>query len=343
LKIASEGKSLVRDRRIVFDERPLPLAELANPVAEHSEDVAVNLTPNRRLRLAIEATNVNGGRRTETIDLVYLPPVPVEQPKPPPSRFFVVSIGSDQFADPLLSPLKYAEKDAKALAEFLADHLLSTDGTKTVVQKRAVLAGAAASTDSVKKELNQLDELLKEKKLRPGDVVAVVVDSHVFESKDGLAVAAADTTPNGHPSVPAVSTREISDLLGQLTDYGCRVVMFVDGVHKLQPPLSNEIKPWIRELFLEKRVITFVASEDKPSGADDREQHGFFAMGILQAFQGAGPADPAQKNNQRTAPYTLDQFDRAVRDAVSKLSARDQDAFCYIPLEVPERTLFAQP
>jgi hypothetical protein len=63
-------------------------------------------------------------------------------------------------------------------------------------------------------------------------------------------------------------------------------------------------------------------------------------MGILQAFQGAGLAGAAQ---DRAAPYTLDQFDKAVRDTVSKLSGREQDAACYIPLEVPERTLFAKP
>jgi hypothetical protein len=87
-------------------------------------------------------------------------------------------------------------------------------------------------------------------------------------------------------------------------------------------------------------VITFVASEEKPSGVDDVQQHGFFALGILRAFQGAGLAGAPEN---REALYTLDQFDKAVRDTVSKLSGREQDAACYIPMEVPERTLFARP
>ena len=339
LTIVAEGNSRVRDRRIILDQRPIPMANLAIPASEQTEELPLDLIPNRRVRLAVEATNVNGGRRTETIDLVYLPPVAPPPSKAPPPRFFVVSIGSEQFANTQLSPLKYADKDAGALARFLGDHLVSTDGGRTEVKNPVVLSGSSASANSVKAEFDHLDKVLKEKRFRQGDVVAIVIASHVLECNDGSAIAMADTQP-GLPPPATVSTREVSDLLGHLTDYGCRVVLFLDGVHKLDPPFSSEIKPWVRELFMEKRVITFLASEDKPSGGDVREGHGYFAMGILQAFQGAGPAGAAQN---RAAPYTLDQFDKAVRDTVSKLSGREQDAACYIPLEVPERTLFAKP
>ncbi len=203
-----------------------------------------------------------------------------------------------------------------------------------------MLTGSLASANSVRAEFDHLDKLLKEKQFRPRGRRG---------RRDRLARAGVRRTgprsprPTPNQVIPppsTVSTREISDLLGQLADYGCRVVLFLDGVHKLERPLSSEIKPWVRELFLEKRVITFVASEEKPSRGDARKEHGFFALGILQAFQGAGLAGVAQN---RAAPYTLDQFDKAVRDTVSKLSGREQDAACYIPLEVPERTLFAKP
>ncbi len=74
LKIVAEGDSRIRDRRVIVDERSILVAKLADPVSEQSEELSVELTPNRRVRLAVEATSVNGGRRTETIDLVYLPP-----------------------------------------------------------------------------------------------------------------------------------------------------------------------------------------------------------------------------------------------------------------------------
>ena len=100
-------------------------------MSEQTEELPLDLIPNRRVRLAVEATSVNGGRRTETIDLVYLQPI---APPPPPPRLFVFSIGGDQFSNPQLSPVKYAGKDAKELAGFLADHLVSTDGTKPKVK-----------------------------------------------------------------------------------------------------------------------------------------------------------------------------------------------------------------
>jgi hypothetical protein len=339
LKIVAEGNSRVRDRRIILDERVILTAKLANPISEQTEELPLELSPNRRVRLAVEATNENGSRRTEAIDLVYLPPVPPPVRPVPTPRLFVVSIGGDQFANPQLLPVKYAGKDADEITGFLANHLVSTDGTKTKVESKVVLSGPLATANTVRVEFDHLDKLLKKKQFQAGDIVAVVIDSHVLEFDGASVIAMADTQP-GNPPAHAVSTREISDLLGQLTDYGCRVVLFLDGVHKLDPRLSSEIKPWVRELFLERRVITFVASENMPSGANDLEQRGYFALGIRQALQGDRP--PGWPKD-RTAAITLDQFDKAVRDTVSKLSARAQDAFSYFPEEVLPQTLFAKP
>ncbi len=125
-----------------------------------------------------------------------------------------------------------------------------------------------------------------------------------------------------------------------MTDYGCRVILFLDGVHKLDEPLTSEIKPFVRELQQKRRVITFVASKEGPSDVDVTNEHGLFALGLLQVFQGA---DLAGARKDRTAPYTLDQFKTALRDAVLNLSGRQQEASCYIPLELPEQTWFAKP
>jgi hypothetical protein len=102
----------------------------------------------------------------------------------------------------------------------------------------------------------------------------------------------------------------------------------------------SEIKPFVRELQRKRRVITFVASKEGPSDVDHVQRHGLFALGLLQVFQQAGLGDA---RNNRAAPYTLDQFKTALRTAVLNLSERRQEAFCYIPLEVPERSLLAQP
>ncbi|HZW32074.1 MAG TPA: hypothetical protein VFF52_15285, partial [Isosphaeraceae bacterium] len=199
--------------------------------------------------------------------------------------------------------------------------------------------GAKASARSVQEAFDRLHELIEKKEIRERDLVAVVIASHLIESRDGTVIAASDTQIDAAPR-PAVAGRDVAELLGQLTDYGCRVVLFLDGLHRLEDPLASEIKPFVRELQRKRRVITFVASKEGPSGVDDTREHGLFALGILQVFQGA---DLAGARTNRAAPYTLDQFKTALRNTVLNLSERRQEAFCYIPLEVPERSLLAQP
>ena len=130
------------------------------------------------------------------------------------------------------------------------------------------------------------------------------------------------------------------EVLGQLTDYGCRVVVFLDGFHKLEEPLRSEIKPLVRELQRKRGVIAFIASKEGPSDVDRTRKHGLFALGVMQVFQGA---DLAGVRNNRSAAYTLDQFRTAMQNEVSNLSGRRQQASCYVPTQVPERTLFARP
>jgi hypothetical protein len=103
---------------------------------------------------------------------------------------------------------------------------------------------------------------------------------------------------------------DLAEALGQLTDYGGRVVVFLDGVHNLDEPLQSENKLLVRELQRKRGAITFIASKEGPSGADRPGQHGFFAMGITQVFQSAGPSGDRK---DRSAAYTLDQFRAALR------------------------------
>ena len=87
LKISAGGKSAIRSRRIILDERPIQQNAEIGPVAQFDEQVPLNgLVPKRQVRLAVEATNAAGEQRTETIDVVYRPPPPVA---PPPDKVAV--------------------------------------------------------------------------------------------------------------------------------------------------------------------------------------------------------------------------------------------------------------
>jgi WD40 repeat protein len=337
VQISSGGKSPVREWQVVFDERLLARAAIANPVPEFSPDLpAIELVPNRRVRLAVEATNTRGGRRTEALDLLYSP----RRARPePPARLFVLSIGTDVFANPKLPPVRFADKDAEDLAGFLGDHLVASDGARTTPKAPRVVKGAQASAKSIGEALDHLHDLVTNNQIRQRDVVAVVLAGHLLEHNGSTLLAAADTAP-GQPPAPAIPARDLCDVLGQLADYGCRVAVFLDGVHTLDEPLKSEIKPLARELYQKRRVITFVASKEGPSQFDRQAQHGLFALGLQRVFQGA---DLAGARPDRKAVYSLDQFKTALRDMVLSLSGRRQEAFCYIPLEVLERTPFALP
>ena len=344
LQISSNRKSEIARRRIILDERPMPFNPNIGPVGEFPQVVPLNgLVANRRVRLAVEATNVAGGQRTETIDIVYVPlekpaaPVAPQPPAPAAPRLYMLAIGCDRFAG--LPPVDYAGHDAKVLAGWLAEHLTSADGTGTTPHSPRLLIGPKAAVPSITEACDQLQAMVQKKQVRDHDIVAVVIASHLLASKDGTLIAAADTVARNPPS-PAFAASDLCEVLGQLTDYGCRVVVFLDGVHKLEEPLKSEIKPFVRDLQRKRRVIAFVASREGPSGVDRVQEHGLFALGIMHVFE---EADLAGVRKDRTAPYTLDQFKTALRNQVLTLSGRKQEAFGYFPLEISERTLFARP
>jgi WD40 repeat protein len=345
LKISAEGPTTVARRRVIFDERLLDIPPLARPSPTVAEDLQVDLVPGRRVRLAVEAANQNGKQRTETIDLVYEPPPTKKPPAPTSPGLVVVGIGCETPRNPGLPAVPFADRDTQAVTEFLSDHLVSADGARGRQDPRdgrIVLTGEKAFTRSISQTLDQLEQRLQSRQFQKGDILAVVINAHVLDFDTGARIATPDTvvgaTPTPGPMVPA---RDVSDLLGRLADYGCRVMVFLDGVHDLSgTELKSDIKAWVRELRGKRRVITFVASKEGPSLVDATKEHGMFAQGILDVFQSAG-AVAARKD--RAAAFTIEQFRKALHQGVHDLSGRFQEADAFIPPEVDPRTLFAQP
>ena len=187
---------------------------------------------------------------------------------------------------------------------------------------------------SITNALDELNKRVQAKQLHNGDVVAVVISSHVLELPGDSLVTAADSVPGPGPAVqPAILTRDISDLLGRISDYGCRVLLFVDGVHELpDSQLKSSIKAWVRDLRQNRRVITFVASKEGPSDVNQRTELGLFAQGVVNALQGAG-----------AETYTLEAFRRKLHQVVFELSERLQEADAYFPDDVDPRALFGRP
>jgi WD40 repeat protein len=339
LRLSATGASPISRRRIILDERVLPLNPNLAPAPAFNERVPLaGLVPKRPVRLAVEAANAAGGLRTETIDIVYVPPAAPPAPPPNPPRLHVMAIGSDRFASGLPA-VEFAVEDARELARWLAEHLTSADGDRVAAERPRILVGEDASTRSIAGACDHLRKLVDKKQVNEHDIVTIVIASHLLATPQGVAIAAADTVA-GDPTRPAFPAANFAEVLGQLADYGCRVVVFLDGVHKLDEPSKSEIKSFVRDLQRKRGVITFIASKEGPSYADRFKGHGVFAQGVMQVFEGA---DLAGARKDRAEPVTLDQFRTSLKNEVSNLSGRKQQAECYLPTRVNERTLFARP
>lgn len=334
--VATDTSKLV-SRRVIADEQVLNLAPLAAPTASFSEQLAVQLVPKRRTRLVVEAVNENGNKRSDWIDMLYLPPR--DEPVPE-GKLLVLGIGNELSRNPsLLPPIPFADKDAERLADILARHLVTADGKKPSLDRqndRNVLTGEKASAESIRASLDDLARRIDAQKLRKGDIVALVINSHVLQlqpEKDSV-IATADTDPAAVPRPePTIAVRDVSDLLGRVADYGCRVVVFLDGVHQLpEKGFESTIKPWVRDLHRNRRVIAFIASKEGPSLTGGRAEQGLFTLGVANAFLAAG-----------RAAYTLEAFRRQLRKEVLDLSERGQWTDAFIPIEIPLRTPFGQP
>jgi len=344
LNIQAEGSSRILTRKVTFDEQVQELPPLPAPREQISENLPVLLVPNRRVRLAVEAVNEAGNSRVETLDMVYSPPPPFPPAPESRPRMVVLSVGVERTrSEKLLPRIQFADRDAVELAGFMPEHLTSADGARVLhdgSSDQIPLTGDLASTGAIEQALEGLSGRLRNNQLRKGDIVVVVVAAHVLDLGETSMVAASDTTINAKfvPG-PVVRTQTISERLGELADYGCRVVLFLDGVHEPAPAgFESKIKPWVRDLHLHRRVVTFVASREGPGEVDVPSQHGVFALGVSRAFRQVVAAGKAQ--NQ---PLTLEEFARAVQQMVLDLSGRQQEASCYIPRGVPPQSLFARP
>jgi WD40 repeat protein len=342
VNIQAEGPSKISSRRVGCDERVIALPRLAEAKPRITEIVQVALAPKRPARLEVVAANEQGHRRTETIDLYYDPPPGMPQAHQPNPRLFVLAIGNDQSKSPeRLPPVRFAGDDASELAGFLTKHLVSRDGTELLKGPADVIVmpGQKASVESIKEAIGELEHRLERKQFRSGDAVVLAVASHVLGTDTSAIVAGSDTDPQKAPPAPSVQTKELSDLLGRLTDYGCRVVVFLDCVHDLpEKGFASDVKAWVRELTFERRIVTFVASTEGPSKVDERAGHGRFALGVTQAFQQVVAQDKGPNE-----PYTLDEFGEAVKRTISNLSSRSQVAYYGIPRGISPQSLFARP
>lgn len=346
IQITAVEGSTVKDRRVVVDDR-LVSAPLESPTATVGEEVQIAPRTDRAIRIAVNAVNDGDNSRSAWLDVLYAPLAPPPPPPPPARlpRLVMIGIGIDEFQNPILPKLEFASNDAKQLTQFLPQHLIPPSGdfsTQGKPQEPIVLIGGDATAKGIGELFDHTREMLRKKELVAGDMVAIFLESHVLEwgpaGKTTSVVAPTDLGDSTSAEPPAITTRELSERLGELVKADCRVVLFLDGVHiprTVKNAPKSDIKPWVRELQNNRRVITFVASKNGParSGPARTERLGLFALGLSNAFRGA----------QSAAPMSIEAFKTAVVQEVRNLSNRYQEVGLYLPRSVQPRIPFARP
>ncbi|WP_165230973.1 WD40 repeat domain-containing protein [Aquisphaera insulae] len=340
VRIAAPAWSQVTARRIIVDGEAINLRPLAAPATVVQESVKLQLQPRRRVRLAVEATSVDRTRRSDWVDMIYLPP-PVPPPAPPrpkPGRLVVLAVGNGLTRNPdLLPAVPFADSDAVTMAGAISGHLVTRDGDpcdRGRPEDSIILAGADADSRRVNQSLRGLFQRINAKQLRREDVIAVVIASHVLSFGNETHVAVADSALNGGGAIqPSIPATEISDILGRLSDYGCRVLVFVDGVHQLpEGAPRSDVKAWIRDLRENRGVICFVASKEGPSDTSRLSGQGVFAQGVVAGLQGVG-----------NASYSLEDFRLRLVQQVRDLSERVQEADGFYPDSVDPQDVLGKP
>lgn len=333
ITVAVERQGRDHPARIEFfrGSQSIPIADgqLDPEADEQRRSVDLDLTPGFQF-VTVKATNASGRSATEKIPLYYDAPVP-----PKDRRLFVLSFGPPGFAARAVPPIKFAANDAREVANFLEQpggQARFADRQKLVHIRQDDTTAAAMMAS-----LDQLIALKNQQKLERGDTVLIELESHFLaDAKNKARYILGSDSQIGAKVQGAVGVDDVTNRLGELTDYGCRVMLLMDLRHKETRKEwlgDRALDEWVRDLR-RAQVIVFVASDLGPS--ERLNKGGAFAEGILQSLKDRGI-------RERTGPISLVEFARNVIDRVQDTTGRRQMPFCSIPETFDPRSPILDP
>jgi hypothetical protein len=241
----------------------------------------------------------------------------------------VRSIGIERFQGREIPAIQFAALDARKLAEFLVAPADKKHFPDNRIDKR-VIDGLGATSREIFNTFDRLAQEIKDRKLRAGDTVFLVIESHVLNlAPGGSLVLGANAQINNIMNEASVPAQAISDRLEEVSSEGCLVVLLLDGIHDQLPGnlRSTVITEWVRDLT-KRGVIVLLASKQEPS--ERLNQIGVFAQAVLDSVTAAGRAARAGEASGAGSP-TLDEFQAAIVNRVRELTGRRQFADFFPP------------
>ncbi len=336
--VAATLAALIREVWVEMNGKRVANVPLAAPVQNTQGQLTLPIGEERDIRANLVVVDGQGVQRVQSLDISNQTPPP---PLARKSKLEIVAIGADDFSDKRFPRIQYAESDARDLAKFLGDRLIDpSSGVRFQPGQVHVhpFLGSGIAKAPILSAFDDLKRAVATNTLGPGDVVAVVVESHFLELRSQRLLATTEPDLN-LPEPPSVSANELADRLGDLTKAGCRVVVLVDAVHEIKGVLwENDIKEWVRQLQARANVLVFIASDHGPSTAFG-DGHRTFAQAVLDVLK----AKSAARSKKTTGSMSLFDFDRTVTDTVQQKTGRKQRAQLYLPSTLSYPVPFIDP
>lgn len=275
----------------------------------------------------------------------------VEEPGDP--RLRVLTIGIEGLDGPGFPEIAHAGRDAEQLGLFLE----APNGRRRFEQTaRRTLRDGEADADSVESEVRSLVEPAPagdgaNRDLGRGDSVFVFVNSH-FVDVEGLGPGLLSAGKMGEEAPRPVSAALLSDVLGTLAGYGCKVVVLLDLHHDPHPGSFRRqaLNDWVRDGLVERGVIVCLASNSGPSGyvgvqgGGARVEHGAFALGLLRLFDNPDAIPARLRQGAGKGAWTLLDFQRALAANVRSSSRNKRQTIgFYRPRSIDPRTPIFDP
>ena len=297
-----------------------------NPAASRVEvRQEIELQPDGNA-ISIVATDNQGVEGIQTVR------IRLDLPKPPIStgpRLVIRSIGIERFRGRDIPSIRFAALDARKLADFLVAPADKKHFRDDRIDAQ-VLDEARATSGEIFHIFKRLSADIRGRKLRAGDTVFLVIESHVLNlGPRGSLVLGADAEIDKMAAENSVPAQAISERLEEVAAEGCLVLLLLDGIHEGMPvPLRNPVlTEWVRDLN-KRGVIVLLASKQDPSKR--LSQSGAFAQAILDSVTVAGRTARPGNPSSGTSP-TLDDFQATVVNRVRELTSRKQFADFFPP------------
>ncbi|MDR3618402.1 MAG: hypothetical protein P4L85_03555 [Paludisphaera borealis] len=327
LRIEAEASPERRVRSLVVHSDtiryPAHAIDPTAPLARATEQI--RLRPDRNI-VTIEATDDLGVTAIEKLEVRLdtsriRPPVVPVQP-----RLVIRSFGIEKFQERVVPDIRNAQRDAEKLAKFFErpdDRLHFAEDQIDL----KVVSDAEADANRILGVFDELAEDARSNKLKAGDTVFIILESHVLKPDSaGAVVLSVDSTLKSKAE-NAVAGAAISERLEELTKSGCLVMLLVDGIHSVIPSAGRStIQEWIRDLSGNRGVLVLTASKQDPS--ERLDELGAFAQAVLESLSVAGGSAASTGPKGVT---TLYDFQQSVLRRVSELTSRRQFAGFYPP------------